>query len=94
MPISVVHEPTNPRDAKALAFVCELDGKENTIGYIVSELPDEVHDAYRAGDIVSVKLAWVRYITEWRARLFCRSGYREKRPMVRCCHFMVKYKID
>ena len=70
VPISVVHEPTNPRDAKALAFVCELDGKEHRIGYnIVSEVLDEVLDAYRDGNIVSVKLAWVQYITE-----FTRSG--------------------
>ena len=48
-----------------IAFVCELDRKELRIGYIVSEVLDEVHDAYRAGNIVSVKLAWVRYITEW-----------------------------
>ena len=33
-------EPSNPFDAKAIAFQCKLNGAWNTIGYVVS---DEVH---------------------------------------------------
>ena len=65
VPVSIVHEPMNPRDSNALAFVCTIEGKKHTIGYVVSELLDEVHTAYRAGNIVSVKISWVRYITDW-----------------------------
>ena len=65
VPVSVVHEPTNPRDSKAFAFVCTIEGKEHTIGYIISELLDEVHAAYTAGSYVSVKFLWIRYITDW-----------------------------
>uniref|UniRef100_A0A1X7UYH9 Uncharacterized protein n=1 Tax=Amphimedon queenslandica TaxID=400682 RepID=A0A1X7UYH9_AMPQE len=60
-----LHEPYNPRDSKALAFVCKIGDKEHTIGYVVSELLDEVHRAINRHDIVSVELSWVRYITDW-----------------------------
>ncbi len=58
-------EPTNPRDSKALAFVCMIDGKQHTIRYVISELLDEVHAARNVGSNVSVKFSWIRYVTEW-----------------------------
>ena len=33
---------------------------------MVSEILEEVHAAINAGKIMSVDLAWVRYITAWR----------------------------
>ena len=45
--------------------MCQLDNKPYTIGYIVSELLDEMHTAIQAGKIVSVKFSWVKYITDW-----------------------------
>ncbi len=44
IPVSLFKEPLNPRDAQAIAFKCQLDGKWKTIGYVVSELLDEVHN--------------------------------------------------
>ena len=65
VPVKLVHEPRNPRDSRAIAFMCEVDGKWQTIGYVVSELLEEVHDAINTGSILSVQLAWIRYITDW-----------------------------
>ena len=65
VPVKLVHEPLNPRDSKAIAFMSEVDGKWETIGYVVSELLDEVHGAIGAGDILSIQFAWIRYITDW-----------------------------
>ena len=65
VPVTLVHEPTNPRYSRTLAFVCHIEGKQQTIGYVVSEVVEEVHLAIDAASIVSVKFAWVRYITDW-----------------------------
>ena len=65
VPVNLIHEPTNPRDAKALAFVCEIDGKSHRVGYVVSELLEEVHDAVQNNKITSVKISWLRYVTDW-----------------------------
>ena len=65
VPVTLMHEPTNPHDSRALAFVCHIDGKQQIIGYVVSEVVEEVHSAIDAASIVSVKFAWVRYITDW-----------------------------
>ena len=64
VPVAIVHEKTNIYDARALAFVCQLDNKPYTIGYAVSELLDEMHMAIGAGNI-SVSFSWVKYITDW-----------------------------
>lgn len=60
--VQLFPEPLNPRDARAIAFKCELDGKLHTIGYniIVSELLEEVHAALDSGSILCVELAWVQ----------------------------------
>lgn len=63
--VSLFHELTNPRNARALAFVCRVDKKDCTIGYVVSDVLEEVHSAINDGSILSVKIAWVRYITDW-----------------------------
>lgn len=65
VPVCIEHEPTNPKDARALAFVCQIHGKSHKIGYIVAELVDEVHTAINENKINSVKFSWIRYITDW-----------------------------
>ena len=46
--VKLVHEPRNPCDARALAFMCELNGKFHRIGYVVRELLEEVHAARKS----------------------------------------------
>ena len=66
VPVRLVKEPLNPRDSRAIAFKCKLN-KWHTIGYVVRELTDEVHDAMNRSIIISVKFAWVNYVTDWRS---------------------------
>lgn len=54
VPVRLVHEHYNPR---ALAFVCDINSKPHTVGYIVNELLDEVHTAINQNCILSVKFA-------------------------------------
>ena len=35
VPVKLVHEPRNPCDSRAIAFMCEVDRKWQTIGYVV-----------------------------------------------------------
>ena len=63
--VELLHEPSNPRDSRALAFVCCINGERRTIGYVVSRLVEKVHSAIDSGSIISVDFAWVRYITDW-----------------------------
>uniref|UniRef100_A0A1X7TQK6 HIRAN domain-containing protein n=1 Tax=Amphimedon queenslandica TaxID=400682 RepID=A0A1X7TQK6_AMPQE len=65
VPVRLIHERYNPRDSQALAFVCDIDDKSQTIGYVVSQLLDEVHAAINQHCILSVQFAWVCYITNW-----------------------------
>lgn len=65
VPVQLVPEPLNPRDSRAIAFKCKVDDKWCTVGYIVSELVEEVHAAIGSGSIFSVRFAWVRYISDW-----------------------------
>ena len=60
-----MHEHSNPRDSRELAFVCQIEGEHCTIGYVVSELVEEVHSANDSGGILSMEFAWVRYIIDW-----------------------------
>ena len=43
--VRVYSEQENPYDSKAIAFQCYWKGKWQTIGYIVRECLDHVHDA-------------------------------------------------
>jgi hypothetical protein len=63
--VKLTPEPTNIKDSKAICFQCEIDGKWICIGYVVSEILDEVHDAIQNQSIVDVKFAWIKYITDW-----------------------------
>ena len=63
--VKLVPEPTNPKDAKAVAFMSEIDGTWTRIGYVVKEVLEHVHEAMNAKQIVSVEFAWIKYITQW-----------------------------
>ena len=69
-------EPTNPVDARAIAFSCELDGKWERIGYVVREALEAVHDAVSNNRILSVKFDWVKYIVHWRSGMGWYAGIR------------------
>lgn len=62
--VKVEPEPMNPKDERALAFVCEVDGKWHRIGYVVRECRDAVHDALSNGP-VPAEFGWVKYIVHW-----------------------------
>lgn len=65
VPILLTPEPTNPVDSKAIAFTCKVNGKWCRLGYVVSEILQEVHQALSALEVVKVKFAWVKYISDW-----------------------------
>ena len=46
-------------------FQCKLDNKWHKIGYIVREALDDVHRALEQKKIISVKLAWAKYLVVW-----------------------------
>ena len=59
-------EPSNPVDAKAIAFKCKVDGWWKTIGYAVSEALDDPRAALEQKVIIDVKLEWIELIFYWR----------------------------
>ena len=59
-------EPTNPVDRKAIAFQCKVNGTWSTIGYVVSEILDEVHQALSTNCITDVEFEWVKFAIMWR----------------------------
>ena len=65
VPVKLQPEPDNFWDPKAIAFMCNVDEKWTRIGYVVSELADEVQEAITKNLIVSVKFSWVRFMTRW-----------------------------
>ena len=60
-------EPNNPADARAIAFRVCLDKSWCTIGYVVKEALDEVHEAISAKKLTAVTVDWVKYIIYWRS---------------------------
>lgn len=70
VPVKLCPEPNNPFDARAIAFVVILNGKEHRIGYVIRELVDEVRQSLSL--IKKVQFAWVKYIIEWPQ---CGPGY-------------------
>ncbi len=66
VPVGMKPEPTNVKDARTISFECEIDSKWKRVGYVISEILDEVHAAMSARKILSVKFGWVKYTTDWR----------------------------
>ena len=61
VPVKMVQEPDNVFDSQAIAFQCYHSDSWQTIGYVVSEICDEVNAAINQGDILSVEFSWVKY---------------------------------
>lgn len=59
--VRLVPEPDNAYDPHAICFKCELNTGWTTIGYVVSELCEDVHCAITSDSIDSVEFAWVKY---------------------------------
>ena len=55
-------EPENPFDSLAIVFRCEVDSSWHTIGYVVKEALDDVHEAILAKKITAVSFDWVKFI--------------------------------
>lgn len=63
--VCVQPEPDNQYDSKAIAFRCHVDGKWQRIGYVVRECLDHVHKAMQDKRLLSVELAWAKYLICW-----------------------------
>ena len=64
--VELVPEPTNPKDAKAIAFMCTFEDKKRyRIGYVVKEILNEVHSALNNNEVTSVKFGWIKYVSDW-----------------------------
>ena len=59
-------EPENPFDSLAITFRCEVDSSWYTIGYVVKEALDDVHEALSAKKIIAVSFDWVKFVIYWR----------------------------
>lgn len=64
--VKVEPEPTNPFDAKAIQVKCKIDGVWKRIGYLVSEVLDDVHEALKANRVISVDFEWIKFVVIWR----------------------------
>ena len=60
-------EPNNPADAQAIAFRVYLDERWSTIGYVVREALNEVHEAISEKKLTAVTIDWIKYIIYWRS---------------------------
>lgn len=58
-------EPTNPKDARAIAFDCKHNDSWEVIGYVVRDALDSMHHAIENRHIISVQFDWIRFITHW-----------------------------
>ena len=63
--VTLQPEPDNPVDSRAIAFVTTVDNVQYTIGYVVREVLDELHEAIKLKQILDVRFAWVKYLVQW-----------------------------
>ena len=64
-PVRLKPEPENPVDANAISFECRIQEDWKKIGYVVQETLTVVHDAITRQDILSIKIAWVKFLLCW-----------------------------
>ena len=72
VPLDLFPEPQNPYDSRAIAFKAFINNDWHTIGYIVREITDYVHNAITIRKITSMKFAWAKYLLIWYR---CGPGY-------------------
>ncbi len=65
VPVEITVESDNPVDPGAIAFMCEMDGSFQRVGYVVKEVRDAVYNALTRNDITTVKFKWIKYISDW-----------------------------
>ena len=66
VPVDIFPEPDNPFDSRAIAFKARIENKWHTIGYVVREATEAVHDVMSRKAIVKyVKFAWAKYLILW-----------------------------
>ena len=46
--------------------ILKIDSDWKRIGYVVQDTLMDVHDAITKGEIISVKIAWVKFLLRWR----------------------------
>lgn len=63
--VDIYPEPENAFDSRAIAFKAYVDNKLHTIGYVVREATEAVHDGITKKEITNVKFAWARYLLSW-----------------------------
>ena len=60
LPVKLLKETSNPVDAKAIAFVVNINDTWEWIGYVVQEIRDEVHKAMDDCCILNVQLDCIK----------------------------------
>ena len=73
--VELVPEPDNPKDSKAIAFLCFVNGNWHRIGYVVKECLEDVHMALAKQHVISVHFAWIKYTAEWTRLSMYESGH-------------------
>ena len=63
--VQISHEPDNPYDSQAIAFLCLVNNEWHRVGYVVCEALPSVHCALSLDLITDIQFAWVKYITKW-----------------------------
>ena len=64
-PVRLFPEADNPVDERAIAFLVDIKGKQQRIGYAVQEVLLDLHDALNNGDILHTRFKWVSYRLDW-----------------------------
>ncbi len=65
VPVRLTPDPSNPINAKAISFECQINGHWQRIGYAVNEVLDELHRDMRNNVIIGVNFKWIKFITDW-----------------------------
>ncbi len=60
--VRLTPEPNNPRDKRATAFQCNVEDTWHTVGCVVRELLEEVHQVMQANLITAVTFKWIKFI--------------------------------
>ena len=66
VPVRLRPEPDNPVDANTIAFECQIGSDSKHIGYVVRDILMEVHEAITKHNIISTKIAWIKYPLCWK----------------------------
>lgn len=65
VPVDIYPEPENAFDSRAIAFKAYVDNELHTIGYVVREATEAVHNGIAKKGIINVRFAWARYLLSW-----------------------------